>query len=194
MDPRDDLAGQITRLPKEGNTTMTHPRQNPELPRRRGRPKLDNPNPIDVHVGSRVRQRRLFVGWSQQKLAKALGLSFQQLQKYEGGTNRIGASRLFRMGQALGVSVNYFFEALPDELAAPAPEVGAKGVRARGEPGQAAGRTPPESESGARMRFGGAGESREALELVAAYDRIDALLRRRILALVREIAGNDGDG
>lgn len=68
------------------------------------------PNPIDKHVGARVRMRRLLVGMSQEKLGTALGITFQQIQKYEKGTNRIGASRLQQISGVLGVPVSYFFE------------------------------------------------------------------------------------
>ncbi|MFC5069578.1 helix-turn-helix domain-containing protein [Flaviflagellibacter deserti] len=68
------------------------------------------PNPIDKHVGSRVRMRRLLIGMSQEKLGTSLGITFQQIQKYEKGTNRIGASRLQQMSGVLGVPVSYFFE------------------------------------------------------------------------------------
>ena len=70
------------------------------------------PNPIDVHVGHRLRQRRAFVGLSQEKLAEALGLTFQQIQKYEHGRNRISASRLYQLSQILKVPISYFFEKL----------------------------------------------------------------------------------
>ncbi len=88
------------------------------------------PNPIDVHVGSRVRLRRLLVGMSQEKLGEQLGLTFQQVQKYEKGTNRIGASRLFEVSRILGVPVQYFYEDLAetrgqDQDAAPAETDGA---------------------------------------------------------------------
>src|SRR5579885_2289914 len=78
-------------------------------PRRPGRQKGDKPNPIDVHVGSRVRLRRNMLGMSQEKLGQAIGLTFQQVQKYERGTNRIGASRLHELAQALDVPVAFFF-------------------------------------------------------------------------------------
>lgn len=71
------------------------------------------PNPIDRHVGSRVRMRRVLVGMSQEKLGEALSLTFQQVQKYEKGTNRIGASRLQQISRILGVPVEYFFEGAP---------------------------------------------------------------------------------
>ena len=71
------------------------------------------PNPIDRHVGSRVRMRRMLAGISQEKLGDALGLTFQQVQKYEKGTNRIGASRLQQIAKTLQVPVSFFFEELP---------------------------------------------------------------------------------
>lgn len=72
------------------------------------------PHPIDIHVGHRLRLRRTMLGMSQEKLAAGLGLTFQQVQKYERGLNRIVASRLYRMGQVLDVPVSYFFEGLPE--------------------------------------------------------------------------------
>src|SRR5258708_29733528 len=71
------------------------------------------PNPIDKHVGSRVRMRRMMLGMSQEKLGDALSLTFQQVQKYEKGTNRIGASRLQQISQILQVPVAFFFEGAP---------------------------------------------------------------------------------
>jgi transcriptional regulator with XRE-family HTH domain len=71
------------------------------------------PDPIDLHVGTRVRTRRLLVGLSQEKLGDALGVTFQQVQKYEKGSNRIGASRLQQASKILGVPVNFFFEGAP---------------------------------------------------------------------------------
>ena len=69
-------------------------------------------NPVDIHVGGRVRLRRMLLGMSQEKLGESLGLTFQQIQKYEKGANRIGASRLFELARILGVNVQYFFEEL----------------------------------------------------------------------------------
>ncbi len=71
------------------------------------------PNPVDKHVGSRVRMRRVLLGMSQEKLGEALNLTFQQVQKYEKGTNRIGASRLSQISKILGVQVAFFFEGAP---------------------------------------------------------------------------------
>lgn len=73
------------------------------------------PNPIDRHVGSRVRMRRVLVKMSQERLGDALGLTFQQVQKYEKGTNRIGASRLQQIAKVLSVPVSFFFEGAPSE-------------------------------------------------------------------------------
>jgi transcriptional regulator with XRE-family HTH domain len=75
------------------------------------------PNPIDRHVGSRVRMRRMLIGMSQEKLGEALGLTFQQVQKYEKGTNRIGASRLHRIASVLGVPIEFFYEGAPHSSA-----------------------------------------------------------------------------
>src|SRR5215470_2202874 len=86
-------------------------------PGRRGRRKADKPNPIDVHVGSRVRLRRTLLGMSQEKLGEALGLTFQQVQKYERGANRVGSSRLFQLSRVLDVPVSYFFEEMSAETA-----------------------------------------------------------------------------
>src|SRR5437868_13664841 len=76
----------------------------------RGRRKADAPHPVDIYVGARVKERRTELGISQEKLAQALGLTFQQVQKYERAANRISASRLYRMGVTLGVDVPSFFE------------------------------------------------------------------------------------
>ena len=76
-----------------------------------------SPNPIDVHVGSRVRLRRMMLGMSQEKLGESLGITFQQIQKYEKGTNRVGASRLQNISSILNVPVSFFFEDAPGEQA-----------------------------------------------------------------------------
>jgi transcriptional regulator with XRE-family HTH domain len=76
------------------------------------------PNPIDRHVGNRVRMRRMMIGMSQEKLGAALDLTFQQVQKYEKGTNRIGASRLHRIASVLGVPIEFFYEGAPHGSAA----------------------------------------------------------------------------
>src|SRR5204863_2415765 len=122
---------------------------------------------IDKHVGSRVRMRRMMLGMSQEKLGDALGLTFQQVQKYEKGTNRIGASRLQQISLILQVAVSFFFEG------APAPP---------GRP-QGLGEAPsPEYVTDFLATTDG-------LTLVKAFMRIrSAKLRRRIVDLVEEMA------
>ena len=71
------------------------------------------PNPIDVHVGSRIRLRRTLLGMSQERLAEAIGLTFQQVQKYERGANRVGSSRLYDLARVLDVPIAYFFDEMP---------------------------------------------------------------------------------
>jgi len=85
--------------------------------RGRGRSPAGKPNPIDVHVGHRVRLRRTLLGMSQEKLGDAIGLTFQQVQKYERGTNRVGASRLFELSRVLDVPVAYFYDEMGNEVA-----------------------------------------------------------------------------
>jgi transcriptional regulator with XRE-family HTH domain len=124
---------------------------------------------VDVHVGARLRQRRALRGMSQEKLAEAVGLTFQQIQKYERGVNRVGASRLHQFGRVLDVPVSYFF----DEMAGAAASAPAAGL-SEDKPGFA--RDPM--------------ARRETLELVRAYYRIgDERVRRRIFDLVKAIAG-----
>src|SRR5512144_1355925 len=96
------------------------------LGRRKGRSAVESsradrmppgvPNPVDIHVGSRVRLRRTLLGLSQEKLGEAVGLTFQQIQKYERGANRIGASRLFEFSRILDVPVSFFFEDMAERL------------------------------------------------------------------------------
>lgn len=131
------------------------------------------PNPADIHVGKRLRLRRTLLGLSQEKLGEAVGLTFQQVQKYERGTNRIGASRLYELSRVLGVSVNYFFEEMPEDVASP--ETPAGGL-----------------EESAAEFTSGTGVKRETLELVRIYNNVqDPEMRRHILSLVRTIARQD---
>jgi transcriptional regulator with XRE-family HTH domain len=140
---------------------------------RRSRQKSDKPNPIDVHVGSRVRLRRTLLGMSQEKLGEAIGLTFQQVQKYERGANRIGASRLYDLSRVLDVPVSYFFEEMTSDVAS----------AAEARLGGMATETPsPAYEADPMMR-------RETLELVRAYYRInDPQVRRRLFDLTKAIA------
>lgn len=87
-------------------------------PHTRKRPTVQEagPHPVDVHVGTRVRLRRTMLGISQEKLGEAVGLTFQQIQKYERGANRIGSSRLFEFSRVLDVPVSFFFDDMPPEL------------------------------------------------------------------------------
>lgn len=125
------------------------------------------PNPIDVHVGSRVRLRRTLLGMSQEKLAEALGLTFQQVQKYERGLNRIGSSNLYKISRVLGVSVEFFFEDMNDELA--------ENLLA------------PAKEDRFDMRQIG---KRETIQLVRNFYSIeDAGTREEIFSLVKRLAG-----
>jgi len=87
----------------------------------RGRLDDGSANPVDVHVGARMRLRRTLLGLSQEKMGEAIGLTFQQVQKYERGANRIGASRLFDLAQVLDVPVSYFFDDMPDSVRAASP-------------------------------------------------------------------------
>ncbi len=86
----------------------------PVLPPNKVRPKRDGPHPVDTHVGSRVKLRRMILGMSQDSLGKSLGLTFQQVQKYEKGVNRIGASRLFELSDLLEVPIQYFYDGYGD--------------------------------------------------------------------------------
>ncbi len=84
-------------------------------------------HPVDVHVGSRVRQRRRLLGITQTDLGDAIGVTFQQVQKYERGVNRIGASRLYDLCRVLDVSIDYFFEDMPTAVAAGSPDTKGRG-------------------------------------------------------------------
>ena len=125
------------------------------------------PNPVDTHVGSRVRLRRTMLGMSQEKLGESLGITFQQIQKYEKGSNRIGASRLQRMSEVLNVPVAFFFEDAPG---------GIDGKNGFSEP------------SGPDYVVDFLSSS-EGLQLNRAFVRIaDPKVRRRVIDLVRTLA------
>ena len=125
------------------------------------------PNSTDRHVGRRVRMRRLMLAMSQEKLGAALGLTFQQVQKYEKGTNRIGASRLQQMSHILQVPITFFFEGAPN----------ASALRSNGS-------------ALSMAQIDDFVSDLDGLRLIRAFMRIDnAALRRRIVMLVQEIAG-----
>ena len=126
------------------------------------------PNPIDIHVGMRVHVRRTMRGMSQSKLAEALNVTFQQVQKYEKGVNRISASRLYQISQTLDVPISYFFDELPDNISGQKAPGLAKGESFEGDPLA----------------------KREALDLVSAYYRLPSLeLRNTVRKLVKALAG-----
>jgi transcriptional regulator with XRE-family HTH domain len=102
---------------KRSTNQLAEPKPQPKYGRGTG-----VPNPIDVHVGARIRMRRLLLGMNQETLANALGLTFQQVQKYEGGANRVSASRLSTMAEILGVPISYFFGDLQPEDGDVSPE------------------------------------------------------------------------
>ncbi|MEA4837709.1 MAG: helix-turn-helix domain-containing protein [Rhodospirillaceae bacterium] len=151
-----------------------------DAPRRsgRGRTLSGKPNPIDVHVGSRVRLRRTLLGMSQEKLGEAIGLTFQQVQKYERGANRIGASRLFDLSRVLDVPVSFFFDVMSDDVSEQAPSQMNAGLA---EPASPSFDADPMTK-------------RETLELVRAYYRIpDPQVRKRVFELTKALA-NASDG
>ncbi|MEC9346231.1 MAG: helix-turn-helix transcriptional regulator [Pseudomonadota bacterium] len=135
----------------------------------------EHPHQVDVYVGSRVRLCRTLKGLSQQKLANALGLTFQQVQKYERGANRIGASRLFELSEILDVPPSFFFDG--------APSTG----KGSGEPAGLAEPEPAPFDSERLFR-------REILEFVRAYDKIaDPNVRKRLFELVKAIGSQDAE-
>ena len=130
-------------------------------------PPKKTPNPIDVHVGSRIRLRRNMISMSQEKLGEALGITFQQIQKYEKGTNRVGASRLQQISKVLGVPVSFFFEDAPGD------EPASGGV----------------SEAPSSSYVVDFLSSAEGLQLNRSFARIsDAKVRRKLIELVRTLA------
>jgi transcriptional regulator with XRE-family HTH domain len=132
------------------------------------------PNPIDVHVGQRIRQRRTLLGMSQERLAEAIGLTFQQVQKYERGANRVGSSRLFDLARVLDVPISYFFEEMEAGVASKSPS------RLMGV---------SESKMQAYAAEPDPLAKRETLELVRAYYKIaEPRVRKRIFELTKALA------
>ncbi len=128
------------------------------------------PSPVDVHVGARLRVRRTLLGMSQTTLGEAIGVSFQQMQKYERGTNRISASRLYDLARLLDVPVEYFFDDMPAAVAASSPAQG--GGKAK---------KPPSYEADPIAK-------RETLELVRAYYKIrDPEIRKHLFAMTKTL-------
>ena len=132
-------------------------------------------HPVDVHVGVRLRQRRNLVGLSQTKLSETVGLTFQQIQKYENGTNRISSSRLYEFAKVLNVPVSYFFDEMPSKA------LSGRLVAGRGREGFGEVGSPFKQEKDPLIR-------RETLELVRAYDKIEEeRVRDSIFATVKAL-------
>jgi transcriptional regulator with XRE-family HTH domain len=142
----------------------------------RGRTPAGAPNPIDVHVGARMRLRRTLLGLSQERLGDMIGLTFQQVQKYERGANRVSCSRLFDLSRSLEVPVSYFFDDMAAEVSNLSP------VQMGREPPA---EEPAPAEADPRLR-------RETLELVRNYYSItDPDVRRRIYDLAKALSSRD---
>lgn len=141
---------------------------------RRGRAS-PGPNPIDVHVGKRLRERRTLLGMSQQELGRLIGVTFQQLQKNERGTNRLSASRIFECARVLDVPIGYFFEEMPADVSS----YGRKHMQGVAEgPAPIYGLDPM--------------AKRETIELVRAYyDITDRRLRQQMVGTMRALARTD---
>ena len=132
------------------------------------------PHPIDVHVGARVRLRRTLLGMTQTDLGDALDMSFQQVLKYEYGTNRISASRLYDLSRVFDVSIEHFFEDIPAEVAASSPAAKKSGKAKK----------PPGYELDPMVK-------RETLELVRAYYNIeDANVRKRVYQFTKAMGAD----
>lgn len=140
--------------------------------------KESRPSPIDVHVGTRIRLRRTLMGMSQERLGEALGLTFQQVQKYERGVNRVGASRLFDLSRVLDVPISFFFDDMPEPLAnSYGGQAGSIGSR------RAMGFADAQDSLGDDTM-----SRRETLELVRAYYKItDAAVRKRVFDLIKSL-------
>jgi transcriptional regulator with XRE-family HTH domain len=144
--------------------------------RKKNPPRRDNPDPIDIHVGGRLRLRRNLVGMSQEQLGKASGLTFQQIQKYERGANRMGASRLFQLARILEIDVSWFFGDLPAKMGAES-----AAVPPLENPDHL---QPKVTETDTRIL-----QRRETLEVIRAYYRIlDPRQRRKIYELIKSMS------
>lgn len=131
------------------------------------------PDPIDIHVGSRVRLRRTLLGFSQERLADALGITFQQVQKYENGANRIGSSRLYQISRILDVPVAFFFEGAQDKFAS---------MRGAGKVAETSKKGLDDIDM----------SSRETVEMVKAYYAIkDAAVRKKVFEMVKSLSKTD---
>lgn len=134
---------------------------------------MSTPHPVDVYVGRRLRLKRTILGLSQESVGKQIGVTFQQIQKYERGINRMGASRLFDFAKALGVQISYFFEGYGDYAI---------------EDGSALAMNEPEAPGFVNEKM----QNRETLEVMRAYYRIkNPAVRKRIVDLIKAMAAED---
>lgn len=141
----------------------------------------EGPSPVDIHVGTRIRLRRTLMGISQEKLGEALGLTFQQVQKYERGVNRVGASRLYDLSRVLDVPIGFFYDDMPDKLA---------GMHGTGHTTRATGGFA-EPQDG--FNTDESLNRRETLELVRAYYRInEPSVRKRVFELIKSMGPPEG--
>jgi transcriptional regulator with XRE-family HTH domain len=120
-------------------------------------------NPVDLHIGQRVRHRRWLLGMTQQQLAQSVGIRFQQIQKYESGANRVSASRLWDLSQALDIPVSFFFEGLTGKIEA----------------------------NGDGSVEAGVLQNKETMDLIRAYYGLDEGPRRRLLDLAKALSGSE---
>lgn len=148
----------------------------------------NQPHPIDVHVGQRIKLRRSLKGMSQERLGELLGVTFQQIQKYERGANRLGSSRLYEVAQVLEMPVTWFFEEMEGQPVRPAEMPGlAEPVAAFDHAPGPAGAAVSTEASEPLVR------NRQTLELVRAFNRIeDPQVRRRLYELTRTLAAATG--
>ena len=134
---------------------------------------MSTPHPVDIHVGRRLRLKRTFLGMSQDTVGKKIGVTFQQIQKYERGVNRMGASRLYDFSKALGVQVSYFFEGFSDYTNDDAIPIGM-------------------AEPNAPVFEQDNMNNRETLEVMRAYYRIkNPALRKRVVELIKAMSAED---
>ena len=144
------------------------------------RPPREEPDPVDSHVGKRLRARRVGMRISQSNVGKKLGVTFQQIQKYENGTNRIGASNLFRLSDALNVPVAYFFEDIPKD--------GKGGLSEASQDGFKHGKAGSKADTKVHDPM----SEPESIKLVHNYFRIDSpAVRQQVFQLVKSIADDE---
>ncbi len=161
--------GTYPQNPEFGNTVFRPRKVGPMAGVDMRRQASGQPDPVDIHVGGRIRLRRTLLGMSQEKLANALGLTFQQVQKYERGANRIGSSRLYQLSRILDVPVAYFFDDMAPDISGPARGLG-------------------DQSSFDQEHLA----TRETLELARAYYRIgNRDVRQRIFDMVKATADLD---